>query len=94
MAPKEQETVSREEAGGQEPGAAAGVPACLPAFLSAWLAMHVYASPAGGVDCFSSPPADEPRTILVYNGTLRVQTLPVVLFSGGHVAFVQRTPWK
>lgn len=38
------------------------------------------------------PPADNPRTILVWKGQLRVQALPVLLFSGGHVAFIQRTP--
>jgi len=37
---------------------------------------------------------DDPRTTLNWNRTLRVQTLPVLLFSGGHVAFVQRLPWK
>lgn len=37
---------------------------------------------------------DDPRTILAWNRTLRVQVLPVVLFSGGHVAFVQRSPWN
>lgn len=38
--------------------------------------------------------ADDPRTILVWKHQLRVQVLPVLLFSGGHVAFVQHTPWR
>eukprot|EP00887_Chlorella_sp_A99_P000964 scaffold5.g964.t1 len=37
---------------------------------------------------------DDPRSILAWNRTLRVQALPVVLFPSGHVAFVQRTPWR
>ncbi|KAL4452531.1 hypothetical protein ABPG75_008193 [Micractinium tetrahymenae] len=37
---------------------------------------------------------DDPRTILVWRRQLRVQVLPVLLFSGGHVAFIQRTPWR
>ncbi|KAL4426068.1 hypothetical protein ABPG77_007864 [Micractinium sp. CCAP 211/92] len=37
---------------------------------------------------------DDPRTILVWKHQLRVQVLPVLLFSGGHVAFVQHTPWR
>ena len=41
-----------------------------------------------------APCADDPRTILANNRTLRVQTLPVLLFANGHVAFVQRTPWR
>jgi hypothetical protein len=40
------------------------------------------------------PGAGEPRTTLVRNGTLKVQPLPVALFSGGHVAFVQRSHEK
>ncbi len=44
----------------------------------------------------TSPPfhADEPRVILVFNRTLSLQSLPVALFSSGHVAWVQRTPGK
>jgi hypothetical protein len=38
--------------------------------------------------------AGEPRIGLMFNNALRVQALPVALFPGGHVAFVQRTPWK
>ncbi|PSC76658.1 glycosyltransferase family 77 [Micractinium conductrix] len=37
---------------------------------------------------------DDPRILLMWNATLRVQVLPVALFSGGHVAFIQQTPWK
>jgi hypothetical protein len=36
--------------------------------------------------------ADEPRIVSVFNTSLRVQPLPVALFPGGHVAFVQHTP--
>lgn len=36
---------------------------------------------------------DDPRAILIFNRTLRTQALPVSLFTNGHVAFVQRTPW-
>ncbi|KAL4422581.1 hypothetical protein ABPG75_008778 [Micractinium tetrahymenae] len=36
----------------------------------------------------------DPRSILVYNRTLRTQPLPVALFSNGHISFTQRTPWK
>jgi hypothetical protein len=45
-------------------------------------------------DSLLAAAADEPRLIWAFNGTLRLQTLPVALFSGGHVAFVQRNPWK
>lgn len=37
---------------------------------------------------------DEPRVLLLLNGTLRLHPLPVLLFASGHVAFVQRLPWK
>ena len=41
------------------------------------------------------PPVQRtPRTVLVWDNKLRLQVLPVLLFSNGHVAFVQRTPWK
>lgn len=31
---------------------------------------------------------------MVFNRTLSVQPLPVALFSNGHIAWVQRTPWR
>lgn len=37
---------------------------------------------------------EDPRVILLYNGKLKVHPLPVLLFPGGHVAFVQRLPWR
>lgn len=37
---------------------------------------------------------EDSRTTLHMNGTLRLHPLPVLLFPGGHVAFVQRLPWK
>ena len=37
---------------------------------------------------------EDPRVVLVQAGTLRLHPLPVLLFPGGHVAFVQRLPWK
>jgi hypothetical protein len=38
-------------------------------------------------------PLDE-RSTLMRNGTLHLHPLPVLLFANGHVAFVQRLPWK
>ncbi len=38
-------------------------------------------------------PEDE-RVILLWNGRVQVHPLPVALFPGGHVAFVQRSPWR
>lgn len=46
---------------------------------------------AGGLPAASS---DDNRTLLAFNGALRLQALPVVLFASGHAAFVQRTPWR
>ncbi|KAL4437974.1 hypothetical protein ABPG77_004195 [Micractinium sp. CCAP 211/92] len=37
---------------------------------------------------------EDNRTTRALNGTLLLQALPVVLFSNGHVAYVQRTPWR
>ncbi|KAL4425654.1 hypothetical protein ABPG75_009670 [Micractinium tetrahymenae] len=37
---------------------------------------------------------EDNHTVLAFNRTLLLHTLPVVLFSNGHVAFVQRTPWR
>lgn len=37
---------------------------------------------------------DDPRVLLLLNETLRLHPLPVLLFASGHVAFVQRLPWK
>ncbi|KAL4434049.1 hypothetical protein ABPG75_000490 [Micractinium tetrahymenae] len=37
---------------------------------------------------------EDRHTTLLRNGTLRLHPLPVLLFPGGHVAFVQRLPWK
>ncbi|KAL4447981.1 hypothetical protein ABPG75_005200 [Micractinium tetrahymenae] len=37
---------------------------------------------------------EEPRVLLLLNETLRLHPLPVLLFASGHVAFVQRLPWK
>ncbi|KAI3438688.1 hypothetical protein D9Q98_001108 [Chlorella vulgaris] len=34
------------------------------------------------------------RTTVVYHGRLKLQALPVMLFANGHVAFVQRIPWR
>ncbi|KAI3429416.1 hypothetical protein D9Q98_005511 [Chlorella vulgaris] len=45
----------------------------------------------GGTEAISE---DEPRVIWVCSRTLSLQALPVALFPGGHVAFVQRAPWK
>lgn len=39
-------------------------------------------------------PTDDPRSILVWSRKLRVQPLPASLFANGHVAFVQRLPWR
>lgn len=38
-------------------------------------------------------PEDE-RVILLWDSQIKVHPLPVVLFPGGHVAFVQRSPWR
>lgn len=46
-----------------------------------------------GVHTMTSPP-DDPRVLLLRNGTLRLHPLPVLRFPSGHVAFVQRTPWR
>ena len=40
-----------------------------------------------------SPP-DAPRVLLLRGGKLRLHPLPVELFPSGHVAFIQRTPWR
>jgi hypothetical protein len=37
---------------------------------------------------------EDPRVILLRNGTLRLHPLPVLRFPGGHVGFVQRLPWR
>ena len=37
---------------------------------------------------------EDPRVTLLRNGTLRLHPLPVLLFPSGHVAFVQRLPWR
>ncbi|EFN51102.1 hypothetical protein CHLNCDRAFT_141437 [Chlorella variabilis] len=44
-----------------------------------------------GQDSLPSAPGD-PRTVLMRGGSLAVHPLPVLLFPGGHVAFVQRLP--
>lgn len=38
--------------------------------------------------------ADEPRAVMAWEGKLKVQPFPVILFANGHVAFVQRLPWR
>ena len=38
-------------------------------------------------------PEDDHIT-LMRNGTLRLHPLPILLFPSGHVAFVQRLPWR
>lgn len=43
---------------------------------------------------FVSRPAEDFRTTVVYHGRLKLQALPVMLFANGHVAFVQRIPWR
>ena len=40
------------------------------------------------------PAPEDPRTILLRSQTLRLHPLPVLQFPSGHVAFVQRLPWK
>ena len=35
----------------------------------------------------------EERTIYQANSTIKLHPLPVLLFPGGHIAFVQRVPW-
>ncbi|PSC68599.1 glycosyltransferase family 77 [Micractinium conductrix] len=37
---------------------------------------------------------DEPRAVMAWEGKLKVQPFPVILFANGHVAFVQRLPWR
>jgi len=37
---------------------------------------------------------EDPKVTLLANDTVRLHPLPVILFSSGHVAFVQRTPWR
>ena len=37
---------------------------------------------------------EDPRVILLRNDTLRLHPLPVLRFPSGHVAFVQRLPWR
>ena len=40
------------------------------------------------------PTQEDPRVILLRNGTLRLHPLPVLRFPGGHVGFVQCLPWR
>ncbi|PRW57844.1 glycosyltransferase family 77 [Chlorella sorokiniana] len=37
---------------------------------------------------------EDKRVILLWNSQVKVHPLPVALFPGGHVAFVQRSPWR
>ena len=37
---------------------------------------------------------EDPRLLLLVNGTLRLHPLPILLFPSGHAAFVQRLPWR
>ena len=46
-----------------------------------------------GVGLMEAAP-EEPRVLLLRNATLRVRPLPVLRFPSGHVAFVQRAPWR
>ena len=44
--------------------------------------------------CDEPHAAEDPRAIQVANETLKVHPVPVILWSNGHVAFIQRTPWQ
>lgn len=37
---------------------------------------------------------EDARVTLMRNATLRLHPLPLLLFPSGHVAFVQRLPWR
>lgn len=37
---------------------------------------------------------ENPRILMLLDNTLRMHPLPVLQFPSGHVAFVQRLPWK
>jgi len=53
-------------------------------------ALHELIQPQGPMP---AAPEDD-HMLLMRNGTLRVHALPVLLFANGHVAFVQRLPWR
>jgi hypothetical protein len=87
-----------------------GRPACAVPPLPCSIVQHgtlcsMYNQSSCNSTCICNPPPPPPllpasavpedsRTIWAANNTLRLHPLPVVLFPGGHVAFVQRLPWE
>lgn len=57
------------------------------------LAISSRSAPQGNEWELHAAPEDE-HVILLWNSQVKVHPLPVVLFPGGHVAFVQRSPWR